>query len=83
MNPTQWFVVASVLGVLALVATDRLRIDVGAVSLAAILGLAQFLGLGVLAGPDTPVAAIQALSGFGQRVVITMFSLLRAHPRPG
>ncbi len=75
MNPTQWFVVASVLGVLALVATDRLRIDVGAVSLAAILALAQFLGLGVLAGPDTPGAAIQALSGFGQPVVITLFSL--------
>ncbi len=56
MTPTQWFVVVSVLGVLALVATDRLRIDV-----AAILTLAQFLGLGVLAGPDTPSAGIAPL----------------------
>ena len=75
MTPTQWFVVVIVLGVLALVALDRLRVDVGAMSIAALLGLAQFLGLGVLAAPHTPEAAIQALAGLSQPVVITLFSL--------
>lgn len=69
------FVVLVVLVPLLFVARGRLRIDVAALLIAALLGLAQFLGMGVLGAPDQPHAAMEAISGFGQPVVLTLLSL--------
>lgn len=69
------FVVFVVLVPLLFVARGRLRVDVAALLIAALLGLAQFLGMGVLGAPDEPHAAMEAISGFGQPVVLTLLSL--------
>ena len=69
------FVVLVVLVPLLLVALDRLRVDVAALLIAALLGLAQFLGMGVLGPPNHPHDAVVAISGFAQPVVITLLSL--------
>ncbi len=60
---------------LGLIATNRIRLDVAAMSTALTLALAQMLGLGVLGPPDTPNAAIKSLSGLAEPVTVTMFSL--------
>ena len=69
------FVVLVVLVPLLLVALDRLRVDVAALLIAALLGLAQFFGMGVLGPPNHPRDAVVAISGFAQPVVITLLSL--------
>ena len=69
------FVVLVVLVPLLLVALDRLRVDVAALLIAALLGLAQFFGMGVLGPPNHPHDAVVAISGFAQPVVITLLSL--------
>ncbi len=75
MTLEQIFIVAVVLIPLTLVAIGRLRIDVAALAIAALLGIAQFLGLGVLGKANSPAEAIKSISGFSQSVVITLFSL--------
>lgn len=75
MTPPQIFLVVVVALPLALVAADRLRVDVAALSIAVALGAAQFFGLGVLGRPGTPGDAIRAISGFSQPVVLTLLSL--------
>ena len=60
---------------LTLVFLNRLREDIAALSMAALLGLAQFLGMGVLGPANTPDAAGKALSGFATPEVITLMSL--------
>ncbi len=60
---------------LALVMLNRLRLDVAALLIAALLGLAQFLGVGIIAEAGVPKEAVRAISGFGQPVVITLFCL--------
>src|SRR5664279_2436385 len=52
-----------------------MRIDVAALLSALALGIAQFLGLGVLGNPNTPSDASKAISGFSQPVVITLLAL--------
>ena len=83
MTPTQWFVVVIVLGVLALVALDRLRVDVGAMLIAALLGMAQFLGLGVLAAPHTPERGHPGPRRAEPAGRDHPLQPVRAHPRPG
>lgn len=60
---------------LTLVFLNRLREDVAALLMAVLLGLAQFLGMGVLGPPNTPEDASKALAGFGTPEVITLMSL--------
>ena len=75
MTLAQIFVVLVVLIPIILVITNRLRIDVAALLSALALGIAQFLGLGVLGNPNTPDEAAKAISGFSQPVVITLLAL--------
>jgi di/tricarboxylate transporter len=48
---------------------------VAALLIAVSLGIAQFLGMGVLGPPNTPDNAILAISGLGKPVVVTLISL--------
>lgn len=69
-----------------LVGLNRLRIDLAALLIATLLGLGQFLGLALLGPANTPAAAIKAISGFSEPVVITLLSLFiltRALDRSG
>ena len=75
MTIPQLLVLAIVAVPLIFVALNRLRMDIGALITACLLGVAQFAGLGVLGAPNTPAAAVNAISGLGQPVVITLFSL--------
>jgi len=69
------FVVAVIVIPLALVMLDRWRVDVAALFMIVVLGLAQFLGLGVLGDAKSSSQALLAISGFGQPVVITLIGL--------
>lgn len=60
---------------LTLVFLNRMREDVAALLMAVLLGLAQYLGLGVLGPANTPEDASKALAGFGTPEVITLMSL--------
>ena len=75
MTLPQIFVIIVVLIPIVLVITNRMRIDVAALLSALALGIAQFLGLGVLGNPNTPSDAAKAISGFSQPVVITLLAL--------
>ena len=75
MSLTQIFVLLVLIIPLTLVFLDRLREDVTALLMAASLGLAQFLGMGVLGPMNTPAAASKAIEGFGTPEVVTLLSL--------
>lgn len=75
MTFTQILVILIVIIPLVFVALNRLRMDIGALIIASALGLAQFAGLGVLGAVHTPGDAVKAISGLGQPVVVTLFSL--------
>ncbi len=75
MTPSQIFVVVVVALPLALVITRRMRIDVAALLIAVVLGLAQYLGYGILGDPHTPGDAVKAIAGLSEPVVVTLFSL--------
>lgn len=75
MTLPQIFLIVVVAIPLVLVSLDRLRIDVAALLIAAILGLAQFLGMGILGAANTPHDAVKAISGLSQPVVLTLLSL--------
>jgi di/tricarboxylate transporter len=75
MSVSQLLVIGIVVIPLALVAANRLRVDIGALVIAVGLGIAQFAGLGVLGPPNTPADAVKAIAGLGQPVVVTLFSL--------
>ena len=53
----------------------KLRVDVSALIIAAGLGIAQALGLAMLGPAGHPELARNAISGFGQPVVITLLAL--------
>jgi di/tricarboxylate transporter len=72
---SQVLVIVVVILPLILVSLNRLRVDVAALMIAAILGIAQLLGLGILGAPNTPGDAIKSISGLSQSVVVTLFSL--------
>ncbi|MCX6047768.1 MAG: SLC13 family permease [Chloroflexi bacterium] len=75
MTFAQIFVVLVLLIPLTFVFMGRLREDVAALLMAALLGLAQFFGMGILGPAHTPEAASKALTGFGTPEVITLLSL--------
>lgn len=75
MTLPQVFLIIVVAIPLVLVSLDRLRIDVAALLIAVTLGVAQFLGMGILGAANTPRDAIKAISGFSQPVVLTLLSL--------
>lgn len=60
---------------LAFVIANRLRMDVAALLMAAVLGILQLAGVGVLGPAGKADAAINAISGFSQPVVITLLAL--------
>jgi di/tricarboxylate transporter len=75
MTPPQIFLIAAVLIPLILVVANRLRMDLAALLIAALLGAAQFFGMGILAPAGTPQNAAKAITGFGQPVVVTLTGL--------
>jgi di/tricarboxylate transporter len=60
---------------LIFVSRNRLRMDLAALLIALILGIGQFLGLGLLGPEHTPQDAIKAISGLSEPVVLTLLSL--------
>ncbi len=75
MTFAQIFLIVVVAIPMIAVGANRLRVDIGALIIAVALGIAQFLGLGVLGQANHPADAVQAIAGLGQPVVITLFSL--------
>ena len=75
MSTTQWVLVGVVTIPLILVLLNRLRADIAALAMASLLGILQFLGMGVLGPVNTPGDTIKAISGFSQPVVVTLMSL--------
>ncbi len=75
MTLPQIFLIVVVTVPLLLVSLDRLRVDIAALFIAAALGVAQFLGMGILGAAHTPGDALEAISGLGQPVVLTLLSL--------
>jgi di/tricarboxylate transporter len=71
----QLFVVGVVLIPLIFVVMNRMRVDVAALVMAAVLGLAQFSGMGVLGPAHHPDDAVEAIAGLSQPVVIILISL--------
>lgn len=74
----QILLAAVVLIPLGFVIAGRLRLDIAAMIMAALLGTAQLLGLGMLGPAGTPGDAVKAISGFGQPIIITLISLFIA-----
>jgi di/tricarboxylate transporter len=60
---------------LLLVVLDRWRMDVAALAILLLLGLAQYAGYGVLGPEHTPSLALRALSGLSQPVIFTLIGL--------
>lgn len=75
MSIEQIFVIMVLVIPLILVFLNRLREDVAALLMAALLGLAQTFGLGVLGPAHTPAAATRAIEGLGSPEVITLMAL--------
>lgn len=75
MQIEQWLVVVILVVTLALVMLNRLRMDLAALIMAVLLGIAQFAGLAVLGPAHSPQEAAKSISGFSQSVVITLISL--------
>jgi di/tricarboxylate transporter len=75
LTPIQLFVGLTITVTLGLVGINRLRAEVAALAMACLFGLAQALGAPVLAGANQPEEAVRAISGLGQPVIITLFSL--------
>ena len=75
MTSPQVFLILVVAFPLVLVGLDRLRIDVAALGIAVVLGMAQYLGMGILGAAHTSGDAVKAISGLSQPVVLTLLSL--------
>lgn len=75
MTVPQWILIFVLCVPLALVVTNRLRIDLAALLMAVSLGVLQFAGLGMLGPAGTPGAAINVLSGFGQPIILILIAL--------
>ena len=75
MTLEMWLVIAVIVFPLTLVSINRWRIDVAALFIIVALGLAQFLGLGILGDKNSPQTTLLAISGFGQPVVVTLIGL--------
>lgn len=75
MTCAQILLIVIVLIPLGLTLFNKLRPEIAALIIAAGLGIAQFLGVGMLGPADTPQDAVKAISGFGQPIIITLISL--------
>jgi di/tricarboxylate transporter len=75
MTLAQVLVVVILILPLLLAILGRLRADLAALTIAALLGVCQLLGVGMFGPPHTPENAIQAFSGFSQPAVITLIGL--------
>lgn len=75
MTFEQVFLIGVVAIPLVLVGLDRLRADVAALVIAVALGMAQYLGMGILSTAHTPQEAIKAFSGLSQPVILTLLGL--------
>jgi di/tricarboxylate transporter len=75
MHPIHWLLIGIVSIPVGLVIANKMRMDLAALLIAAVLAILQLAGLGVLAPTDSPREAIRAFSGFGQPVVITLLAL--------
>lgn len=75
MTTSQILLIIAVSIPLAFVVFDRMRLDVAALTIAVVLGLLQYLGVGILGDANAPKQAIRAISGFNQPVILTLFSL--------
>jgi di/tricarboxylate transporter len=75
MSPEMWFVAAVIVIPLALVMFNRWRVDVAAIFMIVILGLAQYFGYSILGNEKTPGDTLLAISGFSQPVVVTLIGL--------
>src|SRR6202142_1199328 len=75
MTIEMWLVVIVVVFPLIMVIGNRWRVDVAAFFIIVVLGLAQYLGFGVLGDKKSPQLTVLAISGFGQPVVITLIGL--------
>lgn len=75
MTPEMWFVVVVIVLPLSLVAFGRWRVDVAAIFMIVALGLAQYLGFGVLGDANSPRDTLLSISGFGQPVVVILIGL--------
>lgn len=75
MTCAQILLIVIVLIPLGLTLFNKLRPEIAALIIAAGLGTAQFLGVGMLGPADTPQDAVKAISGFGQPIIITLISL--------
>jgi len=60
---------------LALVLKNRLRMDTAALLMAAALGAMQAAGMGMIGPAGVPAAALHAVSGFSEPVVMTLLGL--------
>jgi di/tricarboxylate transporter len=75
MTPEMWFVAAVIFIPLALVMSNRWRVDVAAIFMIVVLGLAQYFGYSILGNERSPGDTLLAISGFGQPVVVTLIGL--------
>ena len=75
MNASIFLVLTILIIPMIFVFKNRLRIDLAALLIAALLGLCQYAGLSVLGPPHTPEDAVKAIAGFGQPVVLILISL--------
>ncbi|MGA9347795.1 MAG: SLC13 family permease [Anaerolineae bacterium] len=75
MTFAQLFLIIVVAIPLIFVGRNRLRMDLAALLIALILGIGQFLGLELLGPEHTPQAAVKAISGLSEPVVLTLLSL--------
>jgi di/tricarboxylate transporter len=75
MTTSQLLLIFVVCLPLAFVALNRLRMDIAALLIAAILGTLQFIGLPLLGAANSPDLANRAISGFSEPVVIILISL--------
>jgi di/tricarboxylate transporter len=75
MTIDMWFIIIVIVLPLSLVVFNRWRVDVAAIFMIVVLGLAQYLGFGVLGDQKSPQQTLLAISGFGQPVVVTLIGL--------
>ncbi|MBC8098969.1 MAG: SLC13 family permease [Armatimonadetes bacterium] len=72
---TQLLVIAVIAIPLLLVSLNRTRADVAALGIAVALGVLQYAGVGVVGAPGDRTAAVKAVAGFSQPVVLTLIGL--------
>ena len=75
MTLEMWFVAAVIVIPLVLVMSNRWRVDVAAIFMIVVLGLAQYFGYSILGNEKSPGNTLLAISGFSQPVVVTLIGL--------